>query len=141
MSFDLSALSAPSKSEAPVRTSSGGRRKQDNPLIPFVQQSWDARDKSKDGGADANYGEWLGWTIPATPEFDGPAEKDPNARELLNKLRYAGNDLNIGVATDVQRGTQRNKPVLKVSFAAKTRKVKRAKDTQTDAPTTAPTAE
>lgn len=115
--FDFTALK-PETAKAPVRK--GSVEKADNPTIPWVRESWDKRTRSgQNNGRVVETGEGRKVVIPTA-----------NVTQFKNLLNYAARDLGIGVAISY-RTLPGNK--TEVTFAAKTRKQKKAETPATPA--------
>lgn len=108
--FDFTALK-PVEAKPPVRQS--GTSKADNPVLPWLRESWDKRTKSgQQNGRVVETGAGKKVTIPTA-----------NVTQMKNLLNYAARDLGIGVVISYKT-VSGNK--TEVTFAGKTRKQKKA---------------
>lgn len=119
--FDFTALK-PQVAKAPARK--GSTAKTDNPVLPWVRESWEKRTRSgQNNGRVVETGEGRVVTIPTA-----------NVTQFKNLLNYAARDLGIGVAISYKT-VAGNK--TEVTFAAKTRKQKNEKPAAPAAPANA----
>lgn len=75
--------------EAKVASRRGSSARKENPAIKWVQESWDARTQTgtRPDGTKVYQGKGMALTVPHAA-----------VTELLNLIRYAGRDLNIGTS-------------------------------------------
>lgn len=109
--FDFGKVT-PKETAAKPKTT-GGRERVQNPVIPWVKASWDARTRvGSTSGRVSELGKGATVTVPTA-----------NVTQLRNLLNYAARDLGVGVAIetkDVAGGK------TEVTYWAKTRKEKKA---------------